>query len=144
MIYVLDTDLFTLAEITDSPEYIKLRARVAQLPRDDAVVTTIITYEEQTRGWLSYAAKSRSLDHQIKAYDRLKRHLYAYLKIDVLDFDAAVAQEFQRLVDLRLRIGSSDLKIAATTLTHDATLLSRNLNDFERVPGLRVEDWTNG
>ena len=142
MIYILDTDLFSLIELPDSPEYVNLRAHAAQPPRDDEVVTTVITYEEQTRGWLGYAAKSRSLDHQIKAYGRLKRHLLAYLKIEVLDFDVAVAGEYQRLLDLRLRIGSSDLKIAATALVHHATLLSRNLRDFDRVPGLTVEDWT--
>jgi tRNA(fMet)-specific endonuclease VapC len=35
-----------------------------------------------------------------------------------------------------------DLKIAAIVLSHDATLLSRNLMDFRKVPGLKVEDWT--
>jgi tRNA(fMet)-specific endonuclease VapC len=35
-----------------------------------------------------------------------------------------------------------DLKIAAIVLAHDATLLSRNLSDFRKVPGLKVEDWT--
>jgi tRNA(fMet)-specific endonuclease VapC len=33
------------------------------------------------------------------------------------------------------------LKIAATALVHDALLLSANLRDFERVPGLRIENW---
>ena len=28
------------------------------------------------------------------------------------------------------------------SLAQEATLLSRNLADFRRVPGLRVEDWT--
>ena len=34
-----------------------------------------------------------------------------------------------------------DLKIAAICLVHDALLLTRNLVDFEKVPGLRVENW---
>lgn len=41
----------------------------------------------------------------------------------------------------RLRLGTMDLKIAATALVHDALLLSANRRDFERVPGLRVENW---
>jgi tRNA(fMet)-specific endonuclease VapC len=144
MIYILDTDLYTLSEIPDSPEFGRLRARVAQLPREDEVVTTVITYEEQTRGWLAYAAKSRAMEHQVKAYGRLKRHLRAYLKIEVLDFDTVAAQEFERLQALRLRVGTLDQKIAAITITLHATLLSRNVRDFGKIPGLRVEDWTKG
>jgi predicted nucleic acid-binding protein len=34
-----------------------------------------------------------------------------------------------------------DLKIACIALEHDATLLSRNAVDLEKVPGLRVENW---
>jgi tRNA(fMet)-specific endonuclease VapC len=47
-----------------------------------------------------------------------------------------------RLRQAGIRIGTMDLKIAAIALTHDAMLLSRNLSDFKKVPGLRVEDWT--
>ena len=142
MIYILDTDVFTLSEIPNSPEFGRLRARVAQLPREDEVVTTVVTYDEQTRGWLGYAAKSRDIQHQVKAYARLKRHLLSYLKIDVLDFDDRAALEFERLCALKLRIGTQDLKIAAIALARNAMLLSRNLRDFVKVPGLRVEDWT--
>ncbi|MBM3862272.1 MAG: type II toxin-antitoxin system VapC family toxin [Verrucomicrobia bacterium] len=41
----------------------------------------------------------------------------------------------------RLRVGTMDLKIASICLAHDATLLTRNLADFQKVPGLRVENW---
>jgi tRNA(fMet)-specific endonuclease VapC len=46
-----------------------------------------------------------------------------------------------RLRRLRIRIGTQDLKIAAIALSRDALLLSANLRDFQRVPGLRVENW---
>ena len=37
--------------------------------------------------------------------------------------------------------GTMDLKIAAIAISHNALLLSRNLLDFQKVPGLRVEKW---
>ena len=39
---------------------------------------------------------------------------------------------------LRQQIGDMDLLIAATALTHDLTLLTRNLRDFHHVPGLKL------
>jgi tRNA(fMet)-specific endonuclease VapC len=36
-----------------------------------------------------------------------------------------------------------DLKIAAIAVVNQALLLSANRNDFEQVPGLRVESWLN-
>ena len=39
-------------------------------------------------------------------------------------------------------IGPNDLKIAAICLAHDIVLVIANGEEFGRVPGLRVEDWT--
>jgi tRNA(fMet)-specific endonuclease VapC len=38
-------------------------------------------------------------------------------------------------------IGHNDLLIAASARAHDAVLVTRNLGEFHRVAGLRVEDW---
>lgn len=38
-------------------------------------------------------------------------------------------------------IGANDMLIAATILAHRATLVTRDGDDFLRVPGLRVEIW---
>ncbi|MEK6262577.1 MAG: type II toxin-antitoxin system VapC family toxin [Planctomycetota bacterium] len=51
------------------------------------------------------------------------------------------AEHYRRLRSARLNVGAFDLKIAAITLANEATLLSRNLKDFKRVPGLSVENW---
>ena len=56
-------------------------------------------------------------------------------------FDEAAARQFDDLRRQKLRMGSRDLKIATTALFNHALLLSANLSDFERVPGLRVENW---
>jgi tRNA(fMet)-specific endonuclease VapC len=38
-------------------------------------------------------------------------------------------------------IGNNDLWIAAQALSEDALLVSNNLREFKRVPGLRLENW---
>jgi tRNA(fMet)-specific endonuclease VapC len=138
---VLDTDNITLLERNDSPTSLRLLARLDSLEADD-IATTIVSYEEQTRGWLAYLAKAATLAAQINAYTRLKTHLRNYCRISVLDFDDNAALEYDRLRSARVRIGTMDLRIAAIVLTNDATLLSRNIGDFRRVPDLKVDDWT--
>ena len=105
--------------------------------------TTIISFEEQTRGWMSYLAKARTLLQQLDAYRRLKQQLDNYCAIMILDFDERAASELQRLFKLRLRVGTMELKIAAIVLAHRATLLTRNSRDFRKVPGLDFEDWAS-
>lgn len=139
--YILDTDLFSLTDKTDSAESQRLRFRLKRL-RENELATTIITFEEQTRGWLSWLAQARSLDQQVGRYAQLKRMLTSYRDVIVLDFDIPAAAELKRLQSQRLRIGTMDLKIAAIALSLNATLLSRNLRDFQRVPSLKVEDWS--
>jgi len=138
---VLDTDHMSVLERRDQPGAMVLRARLAPLPAAE-VVTTIISYEEQMRGWMAYLAQTRSVAEQVTAYRRLQQHLDNYRRIPVLGFDEAAAVVFQRLRRARLRIGTMDVKIAAIVLSCEALLLSRNLTDFRQVPGLQVENWT--
>lgn len=72
--------------------------------------------------------------------------LEAFLRsIPILAFDSAAAQEYGRLrAYLESRgetIGGNDLLIAATALAHGLTLVTHNVGEFARVPGLRIEDW---
>ncbi len=138
---VLDSDHMSLLE-WGTEEAGTLRERLADVPSDE-VATTIITYEEQMRGWMAYVARARSMEQQLEAYRRLRRHLENYRQIQILDFDEAAIEEFERLKRGRIRVGTMDLKIAAIALSLDATLLSRNTTDFKQIPRLKVEDWTN-
>jgi tRNA(fMet)-specific endonuclease VapC len=38
-------------------------------------------------------------------------------------------------------IGPNDLLIAAHSLALDLTLVTANIREFERVPGLKLENW---
>ena len=138
---VLDTDHLSLLEQDTSETKDRLQARL-QSAGGSRLVTTIVSFEEQTRGWLGRVAAARTLAAQVDAYRKLNRHLDTYRAIEVLDFDERASAEFQRLRQAHIRIGTMDLKIAAIVLAHNATLLTRNRRDFGKVPGLNVEDWT--
>lgn len=62
-----------------------------------------------------------------------------------LPFDDSGAEHFARigadLLDCGTPIGPNDLVIAAIARSHDATLITHNISEFSRVPGLRMEDW---
>lgn len=57
--------------------------------------------------------------------------------------DAASAAEIRAaLAAAGTPIGPFDVLIAGQALRHGATLVTTNTREFERVPGLKVEDWT--
>ena len=139
---VLDTDHMSALEWASGADYERLNSRLEAL-QDAEVCTTIISYEEQSRGWLAYVARARKIAQQIEAFRRLRRHLDAYRRIGVLDFDEPAAVQFQGILRLRLRIGTRDQQIAAIVLSRGAKLLTRNIDDFSQIPGLDFEDWTS-
>ncbi len=81
---VLDTDHVSLLE-RNSPDGQYLRVRLSALEAE-APTTTIITYEEQTRGWMAYMARTKTVTEEIEAYSRLMIHLRNYRNIVVLAF----------------------------------------------------------
>ncbi|MGL5075960.1 MAG: type II toxin-antitoxin system VapC family toxin [Waterburya sp.] len=138
--YILDTDHLSFLDRGGAKAQVLLQRLVGIDPRQ--VAATIISYEEQTRGWLSYLAKAQTIDKQIQAYSQLKRQLTNYCAIPILEFDQPASQEFQRLKKLYPRLGTMDLKIAAISLVNQAVLLTRNSSDFGQIIGLDIEDWT--
>lgn len=138
--YLLDTDHLSVLE-RGGDEGLRLRQRLGAAPRDE-IAATVVSYEEQTRGWLSFVAKARSLEEQVTAYSYLQQHLHVFCAVPLPAFTPDAATVLGRLQKQRVCIGTMDLKIASIALAHNGTLLSRNLQDFQQVPGLRVEDWT--
>jgi tRNA(fMet)-specific endonuclease VapC len=59
-----------------------------------------------------------------------------------LPFDDVAAKLFDQLRAQKIRIGTNDLAIAAITLSITGILVTRNRVDFQRIPGLIIEDWT--
>lgn len=138
--YLMDTDHVSLIDRA-GPESARILARIAALP-PYSVAVSIISYEEQMRGWMAEIARMQSVDRQLDAYSRLDRMREYYCFTPVLAFDEEAIIQFQSLWLRRLRVGTMDLKIAATALANTATLITRNSSDFGKVSGLTVEDWS--
>ena len=138
---ILDTDCVSLLQRENILLGSRLQENLDRFPTEE-IFTTIITFEEQMRGWLSFVAKSKTLEQQIYAYDKLHSFLNNFRQSLVLDFDENAAEIYKNLKSQKVRIGSMDLKIASIAISRKAILVSRNLKDFEEVPNLVVNDWT--
>ncbi len=139
---ILDTDHVSFLQHPDSAEGQTLTRHLRASPDRD-IATTVITVEEQLRGWLQVIARYRDLRQQAGYYDRLIEFIRFFGSWKILPVRDASVQAFRGLRTIGAPIAATDLKIAAICLAHGATLLSRNARDFQRVAGLHVEDWTS-
>jgi tRNA(fMet)-specific endonuclease VapC len=135
--FILDTDHVSLHERGHFP----LRAKLASLP-SDAIGVSVITVEEMLRGRLAVLARRTAGDAQVRAYAKFMETVEFFSRIPVLPFDLRCEQKFQELRATRIRIGSRALRIAATSLVYHVVLVTRNRRDFEQVPGIVIEDWS--
>jgi tRNA(fMet)-specific endonuclease VapC len=78
--YLLDTDHLTLLE-RRGPNANVLQTRLATLKPDELAVT-IISYEEQTRGWLQLIAQVKTQEDELLVYQRLEKHIADFKTID--------------------------------------------------------------
>ena len=135
--YYLDTDILSLFR-DGQPNVL---ARVSAIPVYE-IGTTVITVEEQISGWYNIIRQAKSNEMLERAYSQLAKTVRFYSRIFIQDFPIAAMARYEQLKALKLNIGTMDLRIAAITLHFGGTLVSRNLRDFGRVPGLVVEDWS--
>jgi tRNA(fMet)-specific endonuclease VapC len=138
--HILDTDTLSRLHAGD--------ARVQdQKERFDPseVVTTVITRIEILRGRFDFVLKAADGAQLRQAQDWLRRSEELLSRIAILALDATAANQFDNLRQNRKlkKIGRADLLIAAVTLAHGATLVTRNLKHFRQVPGLHVENWAD-
>ena len=68
------------------------------------------------------------------------------LPFQVVPFDWRCANEYGKIRAALERqgkaIGGNDMLIAATALANDAVLVTNNVREFKRVPGLSLEHYT--
>lgn len=138
MLAVLDTNHF-VAIVAGGSLALKLSQRATETDAD--LITTIITAQEVSQGWLAAINREQAGPAQVFSYARFQSALKDFNKITILAFREDDSRTFVKLRKLIPQAGTMDLKIASICLAHDALLLTRNLRDFNQVPGLRIENW---
>ena len=129
--FLLDTNILSslIKERGRSP----VLARAAEVGQDRLCTSIIVAAE------IRYGVAKKASPRLAEWADRV------LLTLDILPFDhpAEIAYASIRL-DLERRgspIGGNDLLIAAQCRAHDLTLVTNNRREFDRVAGLRIEDW---
>ena len=93
---------------------------------DDDVYVTVVSLDEQLHGALKEVAGNDSRI-RIRGYRRLRELGEDYAGRPMLDYDEQADSIFQRLKGMKGRPATKDLRIAAITLSHDATLITGNV-----------------
>lgn len=135
----LDTDIFSLLQ-WNHPRVVDR----AQTVPPQSVFITVITEIEQLKGRFQQILTASTPDQLLLAQQRFDATKQALSQTAIVPIDNAAARKFADLLaHPRLRnLRRTDLLIAAITLSRKAILVTRNTKDFQRVPGLRLEDWT--
>jgi tRNA(fMet)-specific endonuclease VapC len=139
--YLLDTDHISFLQEQRGPEYGVLSARITQHPIVDFGFS-VVSFHEQTLGGHAFLNRARTSAEVIRGYSLLMNVLKIFMTVPVLPFDAVAAAVFDGLQAQRIRVATMDLRIASIALSQGLILLTRNVRDFGRVPGLVTEDWT--
>jgi tRNA(fMet)-specific endonuclease VapC len=128
--YLLDTNI--LSDFLRNPD-----GRAVQrtaLAGEATICTSIIVACE-----LRYGAVKKG---SVRLSERVERLLES---LEVLALDKESDRQYAEIrlhLDRKGRpIGPNDLLIAAHALALDLTLVTANIEEFSRVPGLRVENW---
>ncbi len=136
---VLDTNILTHLQNGSGPIFDRISERLAGTA--EPVFASVVSLEEQLRGRLSVCHRAGTAEQYIEAARFLRQTFEFYRGMAILDFDTRAAERFKLLKAAKVRISTMDLRIAAIVLANNATLVTRNLSDFRKVPGLRAEDW---
>ncbi|MEO6195095.1 MAG: type II toxin-antitoxin system VapC family toxin [Thermoanaerobaculia bacterium] len=128
--YLLDTNI--LSDLLRNPGGRAVQR--AALVGDATICTSIVVACELRYG----AAKKGSAQLSERVESLLE-------SLEVLPLDKESDRRYAEIrlyLDQRGRpIGPNDLLIAAHALALDLTLVTANLEEFTRVPGLRIENW---
>ena len=130
--YCFDTDILAAALLREPP--MQLVRRLARVPGDEQCTTAVSVAE------IAYAA-ARNGDKELAG--RVRDLIAAASTVLPFDHEAAETYAVLRaqLERLGVRLDESSMRIAAIAVSHDLTLVTASARLYDRVPGLRIENW---
>jgi tRNA(fMet)-specific endonuclease VapC len=136
---ILDTDILSLVFLYHSR--VMQRVRIAP----ESPVICLVTRIEVLQGRFDAVLKGADANQVLTAQARLALAEKELAKYTVIPFEDAAGAAFNDLrQEKKLRkIGRKDLLIACIALANRAILVTRNVKDFQLVPGLRLENWAD-
>ena len=138
--FVLDTNV--VSEVLRGHETYLQRIRTT--PKKVPIKTTTVSrFEILVKGRYQAILAAANRDELLLAQNRLigdEKRLNQFPMLDIND-DAADHFERLRIAKGMRKIGRADLLIACITLAHNATLVTRNIKDFAKVPNLKIDNW---
>jgi tRNA(fMet)-specific endonuclease VapC len=139
MMFLLDTDIATLA-YHNHPIVLE-RIQIADRP----VCLPLITRLEILRGRIEAVIKAANVQELLRAEDRLAKTEAFCSGFTIVAIGTSAAELFVRLRGNKRvkKTGRGDLLNACISLANDATLVTRNLNDYASIPGLQLENWAD-
>ncbi|MEO0684643.1 MAG: type II toxin-antitoxin system VapC family toxin [Cyanobacteria bacterium J06649_11] len=131
MKYLLDTNVCARYLNGKSPA---IRERIRATNKNDIAVCSIVKAE------LFYGAMRSNNPQKTLANQQQFLNLFVSLPFD--DNAAVVYGEIRaELTALGTPIGPNDFQIAAIALANNLILVTHNVREFNRVNGLKIEDW---
>lgn len=135
--FVLDTDVLTLYQHGD-PAVVR---HVQSHPLAELAVT-IISVEEQLGGWYAKVRRAKKREQLVRAYHRMTEAVRFLVRFEILSFTDPAMVRYEQLRKVHRHVAKNDLRIAAIALEGCDTVATRNVRDFQQVPGLSIADWS--
>lgn len=139
--FILDTDHLGILQGPRGDDCHNVLRRIADIG-DSNIFATIISFHEIVAGWTKYVKQANDPQKIVTGYARLEQVLKVFSCSQVLPFSLAAAEVFEEFKRRRIRVATMDLRIASIAISQQMTVITRNTVDFERIPGLSVQDWT--
>jgi tRNA(fMet)-specific endonuclease VapC len=136
-LYILDTDVLSLFQ----RGHPVVNKRLANHAISELAIT-VLSVEEQLSGWYTQLRRAKNPSKLAAVYQRLANTVSSLSRLTIISFSEPAILRYEELRRAKLAVKKMDLRIAAVALEHRAIVVTRNLRDFQQVPGLTVQDWT--